>query len=84
MTVQITESGRQSIVTKYHGPSNTRGSQVSATAANGARVIISYDDSKRSEEAHAMAARELCNRLKWCGKMVQGGMDNGYVFVFVD
>ena len=73
----------KAIVTKYHGPSNVRGSRYSATAEGGNRVIISADDRVGTEENHTFAALELCKRLDWKGELVPGGLPNGdTVFVF--
>jgi hypothetical protein len=73
----------KAIVTKYHGPSNVRGSRYSATAEGGNRVIVSADDRIGNEENHAAAALALCNKLAWRGELVSGGLPDGHtVFVF--
>lgn len=74
---------RQAIVTKYHGPTNSRGSRVSATAEAG-RVYVSYDDSLDTADAHAAAVKALCAKLDWHGRLVCGGTATGYVFCFDD
>ncbi len=73
----------QAIITKYHGPTNTRGSRVSATAANGQRVFMGYDSAHTSEENHRIAAEKLCEKLDWHGKLASGSLKNGMVWVFV-
>lgn len=79
-----------SIVTKFYGPTNTRGSRVVATAtmknarACGMTASYPYDHASNSVEAHKNAARLLVEKCKWSGEWVMG--DNGpgsYVFVFV-
>ena len=74
----------KAITTKYHGPTNTRGSRVSASDSDGNRVSIPYDHALDSEEIHRKAAVALCARMKWPGAdaMVGGSVKNGYVFVF--
>ena len=73
----------KAIVTKYHGPSNVRGTRYSATAEGGNRVIISSDDRLGFEANHSSAALELCKRLNWRGELVSGCLPTGdYVFVF--
>jgi hypothetical protein len=75
----------QAITTKYLGPSNVRGSRIKASAAAGS-VIVSYDDSLNSENAHAAAAAKLAEKFGWTGKYYIGGLpdDRGYVFVCAD
>lgn len=71
------------ITTKYHGPTNTRGSRISATA-NGHRVTIPYDYSLNTEALHAAAAVALCRKMQWRGELIAGGTASGYVFTFGD
>lgn len=73
----------KAIVTKYHGPSNVKGSRYSATAEGGNRIIQSADGRIGSEENHAAAAIALCHKLNWRGELVSGCLPNGdTVFVF--
>lgn len=74
----------QCIVTKYHGPANTRGSRISARCASG-KVIIPLDHSVRIEEAHRQAAEALREKMGWKGKIQGGALPDGtgYAFVFV-
>ncbi len=75
----------QAIVTKYHGPTNTRGSRISASAGAG-RVFVGYNHRLNQEQNHAAAARALADKLAWSGELAQGGMpdSSGYAFVFID
>lgn len=74
----------QAIRTKYHGPSNVRGSRISATAAAG-RVIVEWDDALNYEQNHAAAAQKLCAKLNWSGTLISGGLPDGSkVHVFAD
>lgn len=75
---------RQSITTKYHGPTNTRGSRVSATSASGHRLFLQWDDACNSGENHIAAARELARKLDWAGAWQGGSTKDGYCFVTQD
>lgn len=83
---QITYHGRQAIVTKYHGPTNTRGSQVSARAEAG-RIFVEWDDALNSGDNHTAAARALLEKLGWLefNDFVGGGLPGttGTVFVAI-
>ena len=74
----------KAITTKYHGPTDTRGSRISASDSDGNRVSIPYDYELDSEEAHRRAAIAFCSKMKWSGAdtMVGGSIKDGYVFVF--
>ncbi len=83
--ITVREAMKQAIVTKYHGPTNTRGARISAQSAGG-RVSVSYDHELTSGQNHAKAAATLAAKLGWSGRMVGGGSPDstGSVFVFVD
>ena len=72
---------RQSIQTKYIGPTNARGSRVSATSASGHRVVIGWDDALNSDENHFAAAMALARKLNWTGTWHVGSTPHGCVFV---
>jgi hypothetical protein len=73
----------KAIVTKYHGPSNFKGSRYSATAGGANRIIQSADDRIGNEDNHADVALALCHKLDWKGELVPGELPNGNtVFVF--
>lgn len=73
----------KAISTKYHGPTNTRGSRITATDEDGNRVSISYPYDLSGEAVHRKAAETLKAKMGWKGKLVGGSLKNGYVFVFV-
>jgi len=54
----------QAIVTRYHGPTNYKGSRVSARADAG-RIILPWDYALNVDENHAAAAHALADRLGW-------------------
>lgn len=72
----------KAIETKYHGPTNTRGSRISASDGDN-RISISYPHELSGEDVHRAAALALCAKLGWAGEMIAGGTKAGYVFVFV-
>lgn len=73
---------RQAIFTKFHGPTDTRGSRVSAKAEAG-RIILDWDHALNSDRNHIAAAQYLAERKGWSGNWYGGGMPgtSGYVFV---
>lgn len=76
----------QAIVTKYHGPTNRRGSRVSATAAAG-RVYLEWDDALSSDANHDAAAKALAEKMGWLGdrygRLVSGHLPDGVSNVHV-
>ena len=77
----------QAILTKFHGPTNIRGSRISATCAGG-RVIVPYPHDLSGQECHEYAAKKLVNKLGWTGdhygKLEGGQLHTGdYCFVMV-
>lgn len=77
-------SFRQAIVTKYHGPSNSRGSRVTAKAQAGS-VTVSWDHALNSDANHAKAAEALAEKYGWSGTLAGGALPSGdgYCFVFI-
>jgi hypothetical protein len=71
----------QAIVTKYHGPTNHKGSRVSAKADAG-RIVIAWDYALNPDENHAAAAHALAERLG-CPVLAGGALPGnaGYCFV---
>ena len=81
----------QAIHTKYHGPTNSKGSRFSARAQRG-RMSVSYDDALNADGNHRAAALALCNRFAdedvkkyktpktenpWLRPFVSGGLPDG-------
>ncbi len=88
----------QAIQTKYHGPTNTRGSRVSASCARG-RISVEWNDAFISEQNHVRACELLCAKFckedakkygsdeknPWGRKFVTGGLKDGScVHVFIE
>lgn len=72
----------KAIVTKYHGPTDTRGSRITASDEDGNRVTIGYPYELSGEAVHRAAAVALCAKMGWTGDLVAGSLRTGYVFVF--
>lgn len=75
---------RQAIVTKYHGPTNTRGSRISATTESGIRHYYPYQYELNSEGNHADAAQKMAEHMGWDGTWRGGAIPGGYAFVLND
>lgn len=82
---------RQAIVTKYLGPSNTRGSRIKATVYVGS-VTIAWNHALDAWGNHEQAAFALAFKMQWLGseptteqfreQYAQGGLPgSGYAFV---
>lgn len=74
----------QAILTKYFGPTNSRGSRIKAQCAAG-NVTVSFPYELSGQEAHRAAAVALCQKLQWLdhGALMGGQLHTGdYVFVF--
>ncbi|WP_059491413.1 hypothetical protein [Burkholderia ubonensis] len=82
----------QAIVTKYLGPTDTRGARIKASCDAGS-VAIPFDHALGQEERHAAAAMALARKLGWTrdaghlGRWVVGSLPQhgtpDYAFVFV-
>lgn len=81
----------QAIVTKYLGPTNSRGARIKATARAGS-ITVSYNHVRDVEQNHKRACVMLVDKLGWvekegvayAGVWHAGGLPNGdmcHVFV---
>ena len=72
---------RQAIVTKYLGPTNTKGGRVKAQAEAGS-ITLHWDPALNPNANHWLAMKALAEKLGWHGEW-QGGFlpDGSYVFV---
>ena len=79
----------QAITTRFHGPTNTRGSRYTASCETG-RLTVEADHTLGSEDNHVRVARLLITKLGWFhdetrgdryGRWFSGGTRDGYVFV---
>ena len=72
----------QAILTKYMGPTGSRGGRIIAKADAG-RVIVPWDHGVGTYENHEAAAYAFCRKKGWSGRLAGGSIGNGYVWVFV-
>ena len=76
----------QAIVTKYIGPTNSRGSRVKATCQAGS-ITVGWDDGLDQDDNHDAAAVALARKLGWTGpsygKMARGALPSGAGNVYV-
>lgn len=77
----------QAIRTKYHGPTDTKGSRISAQCEAG-RIYVSYDHALNIECNHKVACDALIKKLGWntdhYADMVGGEFDGAMYWVFDD
>jgi len=73
---------RQAIVTRYCGPSNSRGSRYAAIAWAG-RVSRACDNAVSAGTNSALAARKLAEKFDWHGVFIAGGMPDGQGRIYV-
>lgn len=72
----------QAITTKYHGPTNSRGSRIVAKCAAGA-LAFEWVDSASFEQNHRLAAEALARKLGRVEAMHSGcAVDGSYVHVW--
>ena len=76
----------KAIRTKYIGPSNVKGSRLSATTGEkGQRIIMNWPSELNPGDAHAKGARALADKMKWAGELIGGGFPDGsMVWCFAD
>ena len=77
----------QAIRTKFHGPTNSKGSRVSAKC-EAKTIYVSWDHSLNSEQNHKAAAEKLRSVMGWntpfYGDIVGGEFDGNHYWVFDD
>jgi hypothetical protein len=71
----------KTIMTKYHGPTNTRGSRISASDGD-TTVSIPYPHELSGNAVHIAALRAFCEKLNWTGTLIGGYTKTGMVFIF--
>jgi hypothetical protein len=70
----------QAIRTRYHGPTNTRGTRITATCEAGS-LTMPFDYSLNDEGNHAKAAQLMIKRLGWSGVFLGGQFDGDCYWV---
>lgn len=80
----VRNSGRVVIRTKFHGPTNYRGSRISVTHGQGGkRLFVGWDHSLDVPENHDNAVQAYLDHMGWDGEWVTGADDSGYYAVQV-
>jgi hypothetical protein len=69
------------IITRYVGATNYKGSRIIADAGMKRRITVSYPHD--SSDPHRVAALALCAKFGWQGVLVEGGMERGNAYVFL-
>lgn len=77
----------QTVETRYHGPTNTRGARISATSSDGVRVFVPYDHSLEARDCHAEAVHALRKKMGWWKDPsftmhLAGNSKHGYIWCF--
>lgn len=72
----------KAIKTTYKGPTNNKGSRIIASDEDKNKITIPYPHELSGMDCHAKAAVALCLKMGWTGKLIGGGLKEGYVFVF--
>ena len=67
----------QTIKTKYHGPTSSKGSRFSAECEGG-RIYIPKNYALDAEENHKAAAQALLAKMGWPGEYAGGCFDDCY------
>lgn len=72
----------QAIITRYHGPTDHRGSRITARAYAGA-VTVPWDHALNPFQNHHAAAQALSRRMGWTSPLIGASLpdDRGYAFV---
>lgn len=71
----------KAIKVTYKGPTNTKGSRLIVTDGD-TRMTIPYDHSLNHNELYAYAAELFKLKMGWTGRLIQGSLKDGEVFVF--
>ena len=71
----------KAIETVYKGPTSNRGGRYIARDLDGKRAVVS-SGAVTDDHGHAAAARALCLRLGWTGRLIGGATRAGMAWVF--
>lgn len=74
----------KAILTKYKGPTNTRGARIIADDGDRNRLTIPYPHELNHEDGHRKAAEGLRDKMGWKGRLIGGGIKGGMAWVFAD
>jgi hypothetical protein len=84
MNRKLTQAG-VAVVTKFHGPTNTKGARVSASTGmmRSHRLYHHWDHELSAFENHRAVAMAFIQERKWDGQWIGGATKDGYAFVCV-
>lgn len=71
----------KTITVKYHGPTDSKGARLKASDESGNNITIPFPYELNRDAAHAKAARALCEKIGYTGKLCRGWTTAGTVFV---
>ena len=69
------------IITKYHGPTDTKGARISATAEGYGTITRAFDHALDERGNHASVARQFAFEQGLQGNWHAGSTQTGFVFV---
>ena len=70
----------QAIRTRYHGPTDSKGSRIIAKCEAGS-IQMPYNHALNLEANHAAAAQQLAERFSWAGVYHGGSFGGDYYWV---
>lgn len=73
----------KAIRTRYSGPTDTRGSRITADDGDGNRISLSREFDNTVNGSHRTAAYALMDKMGWTGAIVGGWFKNDCYWVFV-
>jgi hypothetical protein len=73
----------KAICTKYHGPTDTKGSRYSASDEDGNKVTLSANYSLDVVGNHERAAQALMDKMGWKNQLLGGGWGSKMYWVMV-
>jgi hypothetical protein len=73
----------KAIRTRYVGSTNTRGSRIIATDADGNKVSIGYPHELNSDEGQELAAYLLMKKMGWGCELVGGGFGHDMYWAMI-
>lgn len=74
----------KAIFTRYLGPTNSRGPRVKAYDGDNNQVTLHWDNAIEVSDNHQAAAKALCKKMKWAGRLIMGGHKDVNVHVFCE
>ncbi len=82
--MNIIDTHKVAIVTKFLGATNYKPSRVKATA-NGNTTTVGFHVGLNEDmfDPYRRAAEALCKKMDWKGDLIGGAVDNGEIFLFL-